>query len=174
MAVVASPILNKEGEVIGAIYGDRLKPTSGMHVPTVTELEALLVELVSCAVAAGLARLDQEQAALRARVQFEQFFTPELARQLAAQPDLLEGRDCEVTVLFCDIRGFSRISERLGPTKTVQWIRDVMGVLSDCVLEHKGVLVDYIGDELMAMWGGRKKILIMPNSPAWPRYRHVG
>jgi adenylate cyclase len=33
------------------------------------------------------------------------------------------------------------------------WIQDTMGVLSDCVLEHDGVLVDYIGDELMAMWG---------------------
>jgi adenylate cyclase len=33
------------------------------------------------------------------------------------------------------------------------WIQDTMGVLSDCVLVHDGVLVDYIGDELMAMWG---------------------
>src|SRR5208282_6133126 len=59
----------------------------------------------------------------------------------------------EVSLLFCDIRGFSRISERLGPRGTVQWIGDVMGVLSDCVLAHAGVLVDYIGDELVAMWG---------------------
>ena len=28
-----------------------------------------------------------------------------------------------------------------------------MAMLSDCVIEHRGVLVDYIGDELMAMWG---------------------
>jgi adenylate cyclase len=152
-AIVAAPILNRNQEVIGAVYGDRRQNSRGALVPTVTELEAMLVELVSCAIAAGLARLEQEEAALRAHVQFEQFFTPELARQLALQPDLLEGRDCEVTVLFCDIRGFSRFSECLGPAKTVQWIRDVMGALSDCVLAHHGVLVDYIGDELMAMWG---------------------
>src|SRR5206468_8312824 len=35
----------------------------------------------------------------------------------------------------------------------VEWIGDVMGSLSDCVLEQRGVLVDYIGDELLAMWG---------------------
>jgi adenylate cyclase len=152
-AIVAAPILNRHGVAIGAVYGDRRQKSGYARVPTVSELEAMLVELVSCAMAAGLARIEQEQAALRARVQFEQFFTPELARHLALQPDLLEGRDCEVTVLFCDIRGFSRFSERLGPGKTVQWVRDVMGALSDCVLAHKGVLVDYIGDELIAMWG---------------------
>jgi class 3 adenylate cyclase len=38
-----------------------------------------------------------------------------LTRQLEAEPDLLEGKDAEISVLFCDVRGFSRISERLGP-----------------------------------------------------------
>ena len=56
-------------------------------------------------------------------------------------------------MLVCDIRGFSGVSERLGPTKTVEWINAVMGVLSDCVLAEEGVVVDYIGDEMMAMWG---------------------
>ena len=35
----------------------------------------------------------------------------------------------------------------------MEWINDVMGALSACVLEHGGVLVDYVGDELFAMWG---------------------
>jgi class 3 adenylate cyclase len=113
----------------------------------------MLVEVLARGVAAGLARLEQEEAALAARAQFEQFFTPELTRQLARQPDLLKGRDAEVTILFCDIRAFSRISERLGPTQTVEWINEVIGALSDCVRAHAGVLVDYIGDELLAMWG---------------------
>jgi adenylate cyclase len=113
----------------------------------------MVMELLSSGVATGLARVEQEKAALAARVQFEQFFTPALASELAARPDLLKGRSLEVTLLFCDIRGFSRISERLGPARTVEWISDVMGVLSDCVLAHQGVLVDYIGDELIAMWG---------------------
>lgn len=149
--VVVSPILDRDGQVIGVIYGDRQKRSSAGS--TITELDALFVELLASGVAAGLARLEQEQAALRSRVQFEQFFTPELSRQLEVEPNLLEGRDLDVTVLFCDIRGFSRISERLGPAGTVDWIRAVMGALSDCVCAQGGVPLDYIGDELLAMWG---------------------
>ena len=146
-------MLAASGEVIGAVYGDRRRSGKLFAPELISELEAMLVELIASGVAAGMARMQQEQAALTARVQFEQFFTRELSEQLSLHPDLLAGRDVEVSLLFCDIRGFSRISERLGPRGTVQWIGDVMGVLSDCVLAHAGVLVDYIGDELVAMWG---------------------
>jgi adenylate cyclase len=152
-AVVATPLLAPGGAVLGAVYGDRRRLSSLPGEDLITELEAMLVELVASGVAAGMARLQQEHAALTARIQFEQFFTPQLSEQLSLHPDLLTGRDAEVSLLFCDIRGFSRISERLGAEKTVQWIGDVMGVLSECVLAHAGVLVDYIGDELVAMWG---------------------
>ena len=65
-AVVAAPILNAAGEVIGALYGDRLQvPGLGAFAP-VTSLEAQLVELLAGGVAAGLACLEQEQAAVRA------------------------------------------------------------------------------------------------------------
>jgi len=152
-AVVCSPILNRQGEVIGALYGDRRRDTRSASSGQFTKLEALLVELLANGVAAGLSRLEQEKAVKEARAQFELFFRPELARKLAEQPDLMNGRDAEVSILFADIRGFSRISERLGPARTVEWINDVMSDLSQCVLTHDGVLVDYIGDELMAMWG---------------------
>jgi adenylate cyclase len=150
-AVVAAPILNAQSQVIGALYGDRRHDAA--RVRPITRLEAMLVELLAGGVAAGLARLEQEQAALRARVQFEQFFTRELSSQLAREPDMLRGRDEEVTVLFSDIRAFSRISQRLGPSRTMEWVGDVLGALSECVLAHGGVLIDYVGDELMAMWG---------------------
>jgi adenylate cyclase len=151
--VVASPILSPQNEVIGALYGDCRQESYTATSPKITKIEAILVELLARGVAVGLARMESEKSAIAARVQFEQFFTKELSEQLAREPTLLEGRDSEVTMLFCDIRGFSRISERLGPEGTVRWISQVMGALSDCVLKHQGVLVDYIGDELMAMWG---------------------
>jgi adenylate cyclase len=152
-ALVAAPILDGAGEVIGALYGDRRSGGQSAGAPEIRPFDAKLVELLASGIAAGLARLKEEQAALAARVQFEQFFTPQLAAQLERDPQLLEGRNAEVTLLFADIRGFSRASERLGPARTMAWIQDVMGALSDCVLAHDGVLVDYLGDELMAMWG---------------------
>jgi adenylate cyclase len=148
-AIVAAPILNPGGEVIGVLYGDRRQAIG--H--PITEVEALLVELLASGVAAGLVRLEHEKA-IRT---FEGFFTPQLARHLAAHEDMLRPSEADVTILFCDIRGFSRISEQLGAAKTIEWISDVMAELSECVADHQGVLVDYIGDELMAMWGAPEK-----------------
>ena len=84
----------------------------------------------------------------------EKFFPPEIARQLIDNPELVnEARDAEVSVLFADIRGFSRLSEKLGTVQTLQLVRDTMGVLTGCVAEYSGVVVDFIGDGMMAMWG---------------------
>ncbi|MEO8496878.1 MAG: adenylate/guanylate cyclase domain-containing protein [Planctomycetota bacterium] len=152
-ALVAAPILDPRGEVIGALYGDRRQPAQDSDSVDITQLEAMLVELLASGVAAGLARLEQERTALAARVRFEQFFTPELAQQLESHPDLLDGKDAEITALFCDVRGFSRISERLGAVRTFAWICDVMEEFSECIQRFNGVLVDYIGDEVIAMWG---------------------
>jgi adenylate cyclase len=150
--VVASPLLGSDGQVIGALYGERRRDGAAPNQNNV-KLEAILVEMLACGVSTGLARQEQQRAALRMSVQFEQFFTRELTQQLQQEPDLLEGREADVTLLFCDVRRFSQISETLGPGGTVRWICDVMSELSDRVLAEEGVLVDYIGDELMAMWG---------------------
>ena len=152
-AYVAAPIFDRTDAVIGAVYGHRSRALADSASAEITHLEALLVQTLASGVAAGLARLAEEKASLARKVQFEQFFSPELAAQLDAQPDLLTGRDADVTVLFCDIRGFSGVSERLGPAQTMEWVGGVLGTLSDQVVATGGVLVDYIGDELMAMWG---------------------
>src|SRR5262249_37073564 len=146
------PILDADGNVIGALYGERRKAASS-PLQVGGKLEAMLVELLACGVATGLARQAQEKAALEARVRFEQFFGPDLARRLAKEPALLQGRDADVTLLSGDVRGFSRFSENLGPAATVRWMNDLMGELSARVLDEQGVLVDYVGDELLAMWG---------------------
>jgi adenylate cyclase len=149
-AVVAAPILDRKGEVVGVLYGDRVM---GRATAPLTQLEAVLVELLAGGTAAGLARSEHEQAAASLRVQFEQFFAPDLARQLMGRPDLLTGRLAEVSVLFCDIRNYSGISRRLTPEQNVAWVADSLGAASECVLAEGGVLVDYVGDALMAMWG---------------------
>lgn len=150
--VVASPILDKGGGVIGALYGERRRMMR-VNQPPLGALEASFVELLARIVAGGLARVEEEQRAASAQAMFEQVFGAHLAQQLRANPDMLEGRDRDVTVLFCDIRGFSRISEELGAQQTIAWCRDVLDRMSACVMAEGGVVVDYVGDGLMAMWG---------------------
>lgn len=145
---VAAPIIDEKGSVIGALYGDR-KFGSALDEAPIGELEAALLEVMAGAVSSGLARQRQEQL----RASLTQFFSPAVTERLEKNDDLLAGRDVEVSVLFCDIRGFSTISERVGPQRTIEWINDVLTELSQCVMQTDGVLVDYVGDEVMAMWG---------------------
>lgn len=143
---VAAPILGLKGEVVGVLYGTRSRSLH-WHGP-VGPLDAQLVQLLAAAASTNLAR----SIALRTRVQFEQFFSPDLVRELENNPALLEGRSQEVTVLFSDLRGFSALSERLGPQKTCQVLRDMMECLSVRIVDNGGVIVDYAGDGILAMW----------------------
>lgn len=145
---VAAPIFDEQRKVIGAIYGDRKYGSSSNDTP-IGDLEAALLEVMAGAVSSGIARQRQESI----RSSLTQFFSHEIAERLEHDEDLLAGKDAEVTVMFCDIRGFSTIAERVGATKTIEWINDVLTELSQCVTNTDGVLVDYVGDELMAMWG---------------------
>lgn len=152
---VASPMLDHENQIIGAIYGDRRLDSDSPDMP-IGDLEASLIEVMAAAVASGIAREQQELARRREaelRLSMNQFFSPSVLERLHADEGLLQGRDAIVTVLFCDIRGFSGVSEKVGPKRTIEWINDILTELSLCVQETDGVLVDYIGDEVMAMWG---------------------
>jgi len=150
MAVVAAPILDSKGNFLGALYGER-SPTKSERRSAI--IEGLLVDMLACGLSTGLVRQTHEKDAVQARVQFEQFFTPELARQLALEPNLLNGREADATLLFCDLRGFSRISERIGPEGTNKLMSAIFDALSKCVQDQSGVLVDYLGDGMLAMWG---------------------
>lgn len=145
---VASPILDHAEQVVGVLYGDRSMPLDARE-EGITDVEATLVEVLAGAVAAGIARQDQE----RSRTRLAEFFSPRVAEVLSRRPELLAGQDVEVSVLFCDIRGFSAVAEYVGPTKTIEWLNDVLSELSQCVVDRDGVLVDYVGDQVMAMWG---------------------
>ncbi|MBC7856102.1 MAG: hypothetical protein IAF94_21945 [Pirellulaceae bacterium] len=153
-SLVAAPILSREGEVLALLYGERRNEGILTRCGTIDEVQARLFELLAYGVAAGLARAEQERQVLAERVRFEQFFTPELAGMLQARgEEMLAAKRETITVLFCDINGFSRISAEKDPQITIEWLRDVLSLLSDCVAQERGVLIDYSGDALEAIWG---------------------
>jgi adenylate cyclase len=156
-AVVAAPILDRGGAVIGALYGERHQKLAAGAATPVSQLEAMLVELLARSLAAGLNRLQPEADARNAGQLLEQFFTREVARYLVGKNDWEKWHRRPITLLFCDICGFTRIIGKLAAAGEQdvmsRWCRDVLDVLSASVLERNGVLIDYIGDGLLAMWG---------------------
>jgi adenylate cyclase len=150
-AVVASPVFDATDGIVGVVYGSR-GISAGAKRPGILPMEARLVQLLAGAVSAGLARMEKEAEAARNRARFEQFASPVVAAELERNPELLEGTEREITVLFSDLRGFSRISEQLGARDTFQLVGDVMDKLTEQVLKHGGIIIDYYGDGLAAMW----------------------
>ncbi len=149
-AVVASPLFDSKDRVIGAVYGVRLSGPGKSQ--GIGDLEAQIVQLIATALGSSLELFEQQRESSRLRVQFEQFFSKALAQEFQTNPQLMEGQKREVTVLFCDIRGFSRLSQDLGPFETCRLLRDLMDCLTTRIHEFGGVVVDFMGDGLLAMW----------------------
>lgn len=87
---------------------------------------------------------------------FAQYLSPALVEQLARDPSRLKlgGEKRELSILFCDVRGFTTISEQLkdDPQQLTTLINRLLTPLSDIVLAHGGTIDKYIGDCLMAFW----------------------
>jgi adenylate cyclase len=99
----------------------------------------------------SLRHLQQRQASLRA------FFSPVVldALQDTDPEELFRPRQCEVSILFCDLRGFSAASERLSHDlmQLLQRVSEALGVTTRNILRHRGVVGDFHGDATMGFWG---------------------
>jgi adenylate cyclase len=150
-AVAISPVLTCDGELIGAVYG--IRNTQGENRRRgVRPLEARMIQLLAESVAVGIARLAQETAAARTRVLLEQAFSPAVAENIERNPDCLAGQLREVTLLFADLRGFTTLAETLPPVDCYRLLGEVMEALTQVVIKHEGIVVDYYGDGLLALW----------------------
>lgn len=63
------------------------------------------------------------------------------------------GRRVNATVLFADIRGFSRMAEQNEPETIVNMLNDYFETMVDCIFGNDGVVDKFVGDEVMAVWG---------------------
>jgi class 3 adenylate cyclase len=125
--------------------------TAEIRIPSAFERKSF-VPVAQVAEVAEVAQVEKESESDPLGVQIEQFFPPSIASEVLRNPGLLAGQEREVTVLFCGIRGFARLSERLGPGDTCRLVADVMDQLADRIREYDGVVVDLAGDGLRAMW----------------------
>ena len=156
--VVCSPILGGDGNassgggaVSHVLYGVRSRNRSN-HRVGIRRIEAQFVKMIAESVTASLGRMQLESQAVRDQVLLQQAFSPEVTRLLQRDPAVLKGRDREVTVLFADIRGFTRLAERNSPELVFEFLGDVMDTLTRVIEQHGGVVLDYMGDGLAAFW----------------------
>jgi adenylate cyclase len=145
-AAVLSPIFGANDEVLGVLYGIRTRISS--RVTGIRPLEAQIVQLLAAAVGANLSR----SLATRNQLQFEQFFPADVARDLENDLGLLDGRLQEVTLMSARIDRYPAIAEKLGAQQACRLARDVLERLTERVLEHRGVVVEYHDAGLLAVW----------------------
>jgi len=108
--------------------------------------------VLAAATIGGLATEGREKAHLRAV--FSQYVSRSVVDRILADPARakLGGERRELTVLFSDIRGFSALSEGMGPEALASFLGEYLTPMTELVLDSGGTLDKYIGDAVMAIW----------------------
>jgi adenylate cyclase len=97
--------------------------------------------------------LVEEKEKRKVRSAFGQYLSPEVIRRLLVNPQLVEPRKTEITVMFSDIRGFTTISEKLDAQDLALFLNGYLSDMTKIVFDTQGTLDKYIGDAVMAFWG---------------------
>ena len=86
---------------------------------------------------------------------FSRYVAREVVEEVLKDPDSLhlKGERREVTILFCDIRGFTTMSEHLDPERVVSLLNDFYTIMIDITFKHDGTLDKFLGDGIMAIFG---------------------
>lgn len=77
----------------------------------------------------------------------------EVARQLMSGEIALGGEMRQISVLFCDIRGFTALSQNMDPSAVIEMLNEHFTPLTKVVYEHHGVVDKFVGDLIMAVFG---------------------
>ena len=118
--------------------------------PILPALSCLLVY----GVASGVRLLLSESESRYIRSAFSHYLSPTMVKQLVDDPQslVLGGENRELTLLFCDIRSFTSISERMEPTELTVFLNNFLTPMTDVLMESGATIDKYMGDAIMAFW----------------------
>ena len=86
---------------------------------------------------------------------FGTYVPPQLVDEMVVRPERysMRAESKELTVMFCDMRGFTELSESMTPTELQALLNTVFSRLTDIISRHRGTVDKYMGDCVMAFWG---------------------
>ena len=152
-AVICAPLIAKEKGKIGAIYVDN--PVTQEQFDK-GDIEFMISFANQAAIAIENAQLYEkikEEEKIKARLQ--RFFSPTVVQKIMmSEEGLTLGGEARIaTILFCDIRGYTSLAERIDTLVAVEILNDFLSSMTDIVFLHEGTLDKYIGDCVMAIFG---------------------
>ncbi len=131
--------------------GFALFHVTGLMIPLIEPSGALLLAMWS-----GDAITGREARRQREFIQsaFSLYLSPHYVKQLAGNPGLLKlgGEMREMTLLFCDIRGFTTLSERLNANDLTRFLNQFLTPMTEAIQAAGGTIDKYMGDAIMAFW----------------------
>jgi adenylate cyclase len=151
-STICAPLVS-ESRVYGAIYADRLDPFAAFKPD---DLELISAVAAQTAIAVENARAHERLAREEvARANYSRFLPEYVVKQMLDNPESfkLGGVNQTITILFADIRGFTRISEHSPPERIVGLLNRYFSAMTDIIFAHGGTLDKYLGDGLMALFG---------------------
>jgi adenylate cyclase len=100
----------------------------------------------------GYLRTEARQREIRRT--FSQYMSPHYVEELARHPEKLKlgGQMRPMTIMFCDIRGFTSLSEKLDAEALTHFMNSFLSPMTEIITEQKGTIDKYIGDCIMAFW----------------------
>ncbi|HEY6549480.1 MAG TPA: adenylate/guanylate cyclase domain-containing protein, partial [Vicinamibacteria bacterium] len=86
---------------------------------------------------------------------FGRYLNEDVVKSLLESPEGLRlgGERRRVTILMSDLRGFTSLSESLGPEEVVRTLNGYLGAMADVILRHQGLIDEFIGDAVLAIFG---------------------
>ncbi len=93
------------------------------------------------------------------RATFGRYLSDEIVTEILERPEGLElGGDLrEVTIMMSDIRGFTTLSEQLGPQQVVAMLNRYLGTMTEIIMAHNGTIDEFIGDAILTVFGAPQR-----------------
>jgi class 3 adenylate cyclase len=87
------------------------------------------------------------------QISFSKYMTPEVSERILKGEVSQEGELKEVTILFCDLRGYTTFVEGREPKEVVKFLNEYFSEMEQTIKKYKGIVLQYIGDEIEAVFG---------------------